>query len=1388
MKKFLFFISQLLLLKTYPNADNINFEKINSRHGLSSNYVTQAIQDKDGFMWFCTNDGLNRYDGYTIKNYKIHSDGSKYFNSNNFTCITEDRSGNLWLGTYQNGINIFNKETESVKIITTRNENGLVLPNDQIKGLHCDSKGRVWIASYSGVCKYIPGHDKIIVYNRNNENPVVPQGNIMSIYETREGKLFFGSWNNGLYQYVEETDSFIHFEVEQSLFTIHQPSPISCMLEDLEGNLWIGLWEGGLLKTKIKGNRMEYLDHYYYAPGSRNNRIGNNIIYCLSIDKKGAIWIGTGSGLNILRNPNDTNAVIETYSEGIMSYELSVSTVFNMVMDASGSMWLCTEGGGIDKVDLKRYNFEIYRIPNLKFSKTTKKIFAIYPLNEKEVLLGIGIIGIGLYNLEKQTITPYYKLPDFEGLIDIEDIHTGSCIFKDSKGNLWIGTLYSGLFKRDYISGKWERIIDINVFNEYSPISYQSMIEDNKGGLWVGTSRGLIKLVYNNEAQKYDAYTILPDSENPKSIVGKNITRLLFDSDNTLWVTSEDGGISRLVSSISQNDTFSFETDLLIPSSQSIKSDNHVNCIVEDKIGRIWIGTGSNGIMQYNKEKNMYTPYPDIVNLVGETIYDIIVDEEGGIWASTNKGLVRLVIRFNEVNVQNFTYEDGLQGNTFNRGAVGTDAEGNIYIGGVHGFNRFLPRKFRYNEYIPPIVISDISINNKPVERKRIKDNELILTHTENSFAVTFSALSYSQSKKNKFSHILEGFDKEWIMTDYQNREAVYTSLPSGKYKLKIKAANNSWVWNPNPTVLRIKVKPAPHLSLIAKIGYIIFFLVIIYGFYRFKLNNLQIKQAYEIEKIERRKEENINDFKLRFFTNISHELLTPLSIISFSVTESLEKNKFDRSFMISASKNVNRLMTLIRQLLDFRKIETGNMKLNVAPVSVDELFHQFAEYYLPLVKSRNINLQIKGQINNRVYIDMEKLETIVSNLLSNAFKYSQDEGVIEVNYALNGSGESMTLVVQVSDSGQGIDEKEIEHVFDRFYRVNSVTGKTFGAGIGLSLVKNLTELHKGTIQVSNNSERNGTIFTIEIPVSKEVYSPDDMGDSRESLAEKDLTFDFEESNIDDGLSNERDKKNEEYKIVVVEDNEELRKMIRNHLSNFYKVYDAPDGVQALKLTKKVDPNMIISDIMMPKMDGFALCEKIKGDIEYSHITVILLTAKVTNEDRTEGYALGADSYLSKPLDFRMLITRIESLRKHHQTIKDRYSHGLLSDTKPEGLSPLDQGFIKELIKIIKQDLTNQELNINYLLEKIPMSHSTLYRKTQNLTGLSPNEFIRYVRIDEAAKLLKNKDVRVADVAYKVGFNDQGYFSRCFKKQYNLTPKQYNKEEVKNLTNLKDKS
>jgi signal transduction histidine kinase/ligand-binding sensor domain-containing protein/CheY-like chemotaxis protein/AraC-like DNA-binding protein len=1357
--------------------ENLKFERIDDRNELSSDFVSSIVQDNDGYMWFATLDGLNRYDGYTVKAYKNKLNGEAYFKSNVFECIEVAKDGKLWLGTRYFGIQIFNPKTETVTNISNDPGKDLYINDNQIQDLLRDSKGRMWIATYHGVARYDPDKKRMKIYAENKNNPQsVPFGNVTCIYEDSQGRILFGTWENGLYVYDETTDTFKNYYISQDVFALNNPVRIWSFLEDKNGYTWIGTWETGLFKVRITDKSIEYLNHFYLDTKNRGRSICDNIIFSLEQTPDNSIWVGTSNGLSIIVNPNAKNSSIISYNEGLSTDLPSKSEIYDMKQDVSGSMWLATMGGGVNKIDLKRYKFELFNISSFSTRLTSQVVYCFYPENENELLLGIRSLGIGLYNLKTRIFKEFKQLPVYNKFTS--EINSVFCIFKDSRENLWFGTRYLGLYKKDGKTGKLENIISRYFFTQGpQPYSVNCIVEDRYNCLWVGTSEGLIKLVYNHEADKFDTFKYLPQSRDPHSICGKNITSILIDSEHVLWIATEDGGISRLTSDLKDHTSLKFETVSDFGRTELKVHSHTINVIVEDNKKRIWIGTGTNGIIQYDRETNSFRHFPKIIEFTGNTVYSLIPDNSNAIWATTNKGLVRLVVDKDELNIQNFTVEDGLQGNIFNTGASYKDKEGRIYIGGIHGFNRFNPNEFQPNLFIPPVVVTKIEINNKPVEVERIQDNMLVLSNLENNFSVNFSALSYSQSKNNKFMHKLEGFDNDWIMSDYNNRKAVYTNVPPGKYTFLVKAANNSWIWNEEPVQLTFIVKPSPFFSKLAITIYIFLFLSILYLIFWFRMNNLKIKQAFEIEKLERVKNENINEFKLRFFTNVSHELLTPLSIISCGIEELNDKPGVDKTNLQSIWMNVNRLITLIKQLLDFRKIESGDMRLNIQLTFIDEVFEKLRELFLPMAKRKNMEFYVNGKIDKAIYCDVEKIETILTNLVSNAFKYSNKGGCIKVEYSVLDTAGKEFLEIIVKDTGSGISEKEIEHIFDRFYQVNSVTGRTFGVGIGLHLVKNIVDLHQGTINVKSNNEGEGSVFTIRIPLNKNLQEAKEeqstlpnhpAGEFKVVLDEVMDTEDIPDSDYTDRLT-----ANRSFCVLVVEDNDELRKLICRYLLKFYKVFEAKDGINGYETACNLHPDLIVSDIMMPAMNGFEMCKKLKDDFNFNHIMIILLTAKVTNDDRYEGYLAGADSYIAKPLDLKLLKARIDSLKKQREIIKEKYSVGIPSEFHPGGLSQINVDLMQQIIGLIMENIEDPEFNVTMMLEKIHISHSTLYRKIQSLTGMPPNEFIRNVRITEAARLMKNKDFSISEIATRVGFNDHSYFTRCFKKKFNKTPIQF---------------
>jgi signal transduction histidine kinase/DNA-binding response OmpR family regulator len=762
----------------------------------------------------------------------------------------------------------------------------------------------------------------------------------------------------------------------------------------------------------------------------------------------------------------------------------------------------------------------------------------------------------------------------------------------------------------------------------------------------------------------------------------------------------------------------------------------------------------------------------------GDAVFDII-EEAGSLWLTTSNGLVRLSRRGeNDFQTEVFNSDDGLQGNVFIDGAAYKSPDGRIFAGGYYGFNAFRPGELSGNKYIPPVVITDIRVSNEAVPVYHSIDKGLVLKHNQNNLGVEFAALSFSQPKKNNYAYMLEGLDKDWTRLSSESRIAYFSHIPPGSYILRLKASNSSDAWNEVPVSMAIRVKPHPAWSWWAIMIYSALLVTILIAIYYFLINNIKIKQAYEIEKIERKREENVNQFKFRFFTNISHELLTPLSVLSFSVEDLIARRSDDKGQLGVMQSNVNRVMHLISQLLDFRKVESGSMKPAVTPGRIDTFIEQICDSLKPLEGKKNISVILSGKIEQALFFDHDKLDKIICNLLANAFRYTPENGRILVNYDLFQKDGLNWLKLEVTDSGKGIEQENLEHVFDRFYQVKSVTGRTFGAGIGLALVKNLVENLKGDISV-RNEENMGAKFTVSLPVSPEAYLPDEVGYEEIGYQSGNLLFshpDFlmpEAEEHQDTAEHDRSKS-----ILIVEDNADFRRLLRKHLSNFYHTYEADNGEVAWEICLNKQPDLVISDMMMPVMNGIELCKKIKNNVETSHQIVILITARTDEETRYESYLANADSYISKPVDLRTLDIRIESLLGQREKLIRRYSHDSAEAPAAADYSPIDEKFLTQVRTIIENKLMNTELNVLALSKEIGMSSSNLYRKITSLTGMSPVEFIRYIRLQAAAGIMVKEGANVSEAASRSGFNDLSYFCKSFKKQFGVSPKQYQKKEL----------
>jgi signal transduction histidine kinase/ligand-binding sensor domain-containing protein/DNA-binding response OmpR family regulator len=1330
-------------------------QNISSRYGLSSDLVNEIIQDDDGFLWLATDDGLNRYDGYEFKVFKIDYTSENTFNSNIFKTLCDDGNGNIWIGTAESGINVFNKNTGKVTIYTSQENSEIKLKSNIIQKLFRDSYGNIWIGTDAGIMRYSPETGNIEYFNakKYSSNSAI-NASILSISEDSKQNIWFGTIWRGMLMFNLKNESFKNFDLPKK----QKVGPSNWgrgFFEDSRKNSWIGTWGEGFYKADFKKN-----NEIKFKPYNNNQPekfyVDGLIYSSFNEDVFGNIWAGGPEGLDILIRESDFSAWHNPVSQN-GDNTLSNITITSILKDKSGILWISTLGKGIYKIDPYAVSFSKHTLNENDLLIKSQSIYAVAPYGNNQLLLGVKSNGFGVYDIESSKFTNYKQLPI--GKFLPSDLNTVRAVVSDQKGRYWMGTRYNGLFLVDF---KNNFVTSFSLGNNVTiPVRLVNhLLIDKNNHLWIATRIGLFKLVETGD-NVFEVY-----SYNSSNGLSSNVIETLFiDNEGVLWVGTGKG-ISKLTSPLSNHKNALFES---IITDNSVFNKLKIASVFEDNNQQFWVGSEGAGLFLLERSTKKVIPFNKDEGLPGDAVYSITQDTEGNLWLSTNAGLI--LFKPTSPSKERFsvyTEDDGLQGNIFIKGSFARLPDGQLFFGGHNGFNMFDPALVHHNSFVPAVMISDLKVFNKSINFDFSKKKELILKHSDKSFTIEFTALSFSHPFKNQYAFKLEGFDSDWNLTNASNRRAHYSNLKHGKYTFLVKASNSGGLWNQLPYSFTIKVLPSPWLSVYA---YILYFVLILTGFfvvYKFLIYRTKLLHAVDIEKMERERTENLNQFKFRFFTNISHELLTPLSIISCTVDNLSKKLINGDNDVVSIQNNVNRLVRLIRQLLDFRKIEAGDMKLLVGCGNLSIFLGEIIDNFLPLANKNKIDLIFHAEEINDVWFDGDKMDKILHNLLSNALKYSAEGGEVFVHCHAVVIDNVKHARITVKDNGKGISPDKLERIFDRFYRENEM--ESTGSGIGLSLTKNLVELHNGEISVVSQKGV-GTEFTIVLPIDKKAYL-----ESQLLSTAPEHHFSLHSEIVVTNSSSDAvffDRQGNRYSVLLVEDNKEFRIALTDSLSRSFNVLSASNGSEAFELAVKSVPDIIVSDVMMPGMDGFELCRKVKSTLEVSHIPVVLLTAKTNSESRETGYESGADSYLAKPVNVSLLETRIRGLIELREKLKKRFQTTIDLEPEKVNLTSLDEKFILKAKEIVEKNIDDETLNVHRLVKEMSTSNSMLYRKITGLTGLSPNEFIKNIRLKRAAQLLSENKFNISEVAFAVGFHDQSYFSVCFKKHFGKTPSEF---------------
>ncbi|TZF82782.1 response regulator [Pedobacter sp. BS3] len=1344
-------------------AQFLTFSHLNVENGLSQSTVLAITQDSRGFIWFGTRDGLNRYDTREFRVYR-NKPGDKASISSSYYIIAllEDSRKRLWIGT-NHGLNRYIPESDSFEPILKDSVN-THNPKDKITCIYEDSDKNIWVGTGNGLNRLTANNKLEEYYPAGGGKIAAPENFINTIYQDKSGVLWIGT-SKGL-KILERTPkgysfrSFLHSAADPGSISGNE---ITTIAEDRQGNLWVGTKNAGLnIFDRKTGNFL----HVKYQPGNTKS-LSSDVIRKIVVDKNtGHLWVATINGLNYLDPVNKSVVCYKNDSENPNS--LSNNSIHDIYQDKNGVLWIGTMYAGVDIAYPDATPFEYFQHSTYKNSISGNVISCIIEDDQHNLWIGTEGDGLNYYNIKTGKFTHFSYNQDALGL--------GSglvkTVYMDRRGDVWVGLHEGGLFRYNKPANAFSRVVLSSAGADKISQNIYCILEDHQGQLWIGTGTEGLYLVDRNTMQVIRHFSA--NAPEKADRISDDYTRVIFeDSKHNIWLGTSSG-LNLLPAGA--NGFVQYMADA--KAATQLYAD-YINCITEDSKGRIWIGTYRGGLSLYHPRQRDFTTFTPQNGLPSDNILGIVEDDAGLLWIGTDKGLSR----FDPVKktVRTYNVRDGLPGMEFHYNAALKTSSGRLYLGNYNGLVSFIPAQIKEYNLSSPLVFTGLKLFNRPVT---IGDNsnllrqdisytqKLTFTHNQNVFTLNFATLNYIRSAKNQYAYKLEGFDKDWNYTT--NPEVTYTNLPAGRYQFKIKNSTNG-LDNGRYNSIAIEVLPAPWKTWWAYVLYAMTIGTILYFVIRFLRGQARLERELYYEHLENVRQKEMHQMKLDFFTNISHEIRTPLTLI-LGPLEKLLSDTVNHLSLYTQVKlvknNADRLMRLINELLDFRKADTGNLKLSKSPTNLIAFSRDIFVSFEPMAQSRNIRYEFVCDTDRiDVAIDRLQMEKVVFNLLSNAFKFTPDNEHITCLIRVNNN----QVELKVSDNGRGIPYADQDKIFTSYYQAGN-QNMTIGTGIGLALTRTIVQLHEGTITFESIPAQphspGRTCFTVCLPL-QEINIRDDYSDDGFPV-----TNTVDEAYPASQQLTATDPAVATHHILLVEDNEEVRQFIRESLSENYIIHECVNGLQGWQTAVELIPDLIISDVMMPEMDGIALSSKLKTDERTSHIPIILLTAKAAHTHQVSGLETGADVYITKPFSIKLLELNIRNLIRYREIMRDKFSQQVTLQPKNIVLESPDEKFLEKLMNIIETHMADPEFNVAALVSKIGMSQTVLYRKIKALTGLPITDFIKSVRLKQAAQLLSQHKLNISEVAYAVGFNDRKYFSKEFRKQFGKAPSEFSVERL----------
>lgn len=1347
---------------------------------LPNKDVQSIYQDRDGYIWISTRKGLFQYDGYSVVSYKSNLYKTNLFTNNNIYCVVEDANHCLWIGTY-NGVNVLDKRTGIIRKL-----NNTELEGNGVSTILITKDNRIWLGTERGLYEYLAEQDSCLLYDQNNTNNVLPKVTVKSLFEDDKGDIWIGTWGSGLFRYEHSSRQFLRYpkmNPANSAYIIYQ---------DSHKNMWVGTWKFGLQLLHNAYDPLRVSWTTFEHDKDQSNSLSDNLVHTITEDtNNNSLWVGTRSGISVLSLGEDLTPTVafDNYYAGEREYSISGSEVSSLMRDRQGIIWIGMIGGGVNIVNTHKPNFDLDTLWEMRRQLRTSSVYSMLVDDEGLLWLGVGMNGFGIKNRKSGKFTYFTQMPEFALFKDAASVM--SIMQSSANHHIWMAVYDRGVFEYDKSAPVGRRV---KFYNENNATWLNSscvlhIYEDTKQNLWFSTRCGVSVRMADGTPLLFDSLQV--GGVRMKDIV---IQQAVEDNKGDMWFASKVNGVLRIQGNGSNLNKYKLS---MYSTANGKLSGDDVECVHKDMNGRIWVGTGNNGLNLYDEENDTFKPVQAMWNLPGDAINSIQSDLNNNLWLGTDMGLVKLSVPADLKNVtfHLYTTADGLQDNIFNRGAFAATADGELLFGGCNGYNSFFPASQQDPTFFSLPVITNIKVFNQSWESLNDKErtgvsllspgftDRIKLDYQQNNFTIEFSALEYANPERNQYAYKLEGFDGDWQYTDASKRFAYYNNLNAGTYTFCLKASNSNGIWDDNMLKMEVVILPPPWKTWWAYVIYILFIIAVSYYSYRLVRNRIRLRNTLQMREIEKVKAEEVNHAKLQFFTNITHELLTPLTILSASVDELKRVAPgYKEQYRVMAN-NINRLIRLLQQILEFRKSETGNLKLRVSQGDLAQFVKCSLDSFRPLMKKKDIKFSLSCYPESLdAYFDPDKWDKILYNLLSNASKYNSPGGT--VNVELTGLENGVVRLV-VRDDGPGIPQEAQKDLFKRFYEGDYRKYKAIGTGIGLSLVRDLVILHHGTVTVESEVG-NGAAFIVMIPILQSSYEVEeiesilsiepirqDMGSAGNSVGDE-LLSEQPQQDVEESVEEESAISERTYTLLIVEDDEDLLHLMVKLLETEYLVYTATNGYEAIKVIEQEDINLVVSDVMMPEMDGIELCCYIKSNIETSHIPIILLTAKNKEEDRVEAYESGADGFISKPFSLSILHARIANLLRSRQRVMKDFKKQLVFEAKGLNYTSLDEDFLQRAIDCVNQHLDDPDFDLMQFIEEMHTTKSTSFRKLKSLTGQSFPVFVRNIRMKAACRIMEEKKhIRISELAYAVGYNDPSYFSISFKKEMGMIPSEY---------------